>query len=182
MFFKKVVGTLVMAGLALRPSTLFLSPEALATFIPTGGSVIADGVLTAVSADSITFQTSDGGTVTTAIGRGTSTQGGTLEVGHHVRVMATGRTGSLTARTIRTAGSPYGNTGPALSVPGAEIVSKGADTLVVATTAGNATIDITTATRFIRKSFAELQVGDSVILNGQDTGSAFVARTVIFRR
>ena len=78
-------------------------------------------------------------------------------------------------------GANYGQGGRVLVQKG-EVVAKSANSISVKDPNGiTITFKVTHATRFIITNFAFINLGDTAQVLGQDTGTQFVAQTVIVR-
>jgi len=180
---KKLIGTsalVVLIGVLVLASATFVEAQ----FINSGRNIVFDGIVGAVGVSSLTVLTSGTDPIVVEITSKTKfVDGGALSPGDHVKVWA--REGSdIIARLIKKVDGPgygYGTDGDPVLVREAEVVSKTATSLVVESNAGVITFKVTSSTRFVRTNFSYLNVGDEVTVIGQDSGSEFVAQTVIKR-
>lgn len=180
MYIKKVIGTLALVALLVGGVVAAAPADARATFIDSIFSMTVDGVAGDVSATSLTLFTSGTEPIDIVINNRTHISRGPVETGDQVRVIAKVRNGVVTATLIKVTGTgpSYGTRGDAVVVDNATVRSKTADSFTVESNGAVSTFKVTNATRFFKKTFAQLRVGDEVQVIGRDTGSEFVAKIV----
>jgi hypothetical protein len=182
---KKLIGTGAYAVI-LSIIAVAAGSTAFAQFIQNGGNLVVDGVVTGVGVATMTIDTVGSGPITVDVTPKTriippGKALGDFVPGDIVRVIA--KIGSNpSAKVIQErSGSGYGFPGDLVFVRQGTVVSKGASSFTINTGVAVLTFDVTASTRFIKTSFAALSAGQKAQVIGNDSGSSFVARTVIRR-
>jgi hypothetical protein len=178
--FKKTIGTLALVAV-LAGGVFAVSPaDARATFIDSFFNVVIDGVAGDVSGSSMTLFTSGTEPIQVQITGRTRIVRGPIQSGDQVKVTAKVRNGVVTASVIKVTGEgpSYGTRGDKVVVDKALVVSRTHDSFTVESNGIVSTFRVTNATRFFKRTQAQLKVGDEVQVIGTDTGRGFVAKIV----
>jgi len=188
---KKIIGSflmlLVIAGIFLPAvSTVH------ARLIATRSIVNIDGTISSKNPNYFVVNSSGTGDVTVYVNNGTRFIPGlsydAVAVGDKVQVVARSD-GSLTAIMVRkiSGGTGYGGvpgpqTGGVVTTINGMVSAKTANTFTVAQNSMNVTYTVLSNTHFIGSTFAAMAVGNTVTVVGQDTGTSYVAKTVVVVR
>ena len=183
---KKIIGTAVYS-LILAVILVAIGSPVFAQFIQTRSTLIVDGVVVAVGSSSLTLDTAGSSAFDIDINSRTIFPSGLalagISPGDVLSIVARNSgSGNPVARVIRKhEGSGYGFPGETVIVRRGEVVSKGATSFTVDSGIALITFDVIASTRFVRTNFSILALGDRVQITGRDSGTSFVARTVIKR-
>jgi len=187
-YSKKIIGTFLFSAFVVGVSLAGFS-LAGAHFFNGFRNIHFDGIVNTVNTSNFEMILLTSGTdpVTVQINEHTVFTGGLsyedILLGDHLKVFAKTRDGVNIAKVVRRVdgGTGYGTAGDMVHVSQATVVSKTADTFTVDSGTANITFRITSATRFIRTNFSSLSAGDSVMVNGTDSGTEFLAKIVVKR-
>ncbi len=188
-YSKKLAGT--SALLMMVAAIAFVaSPNAFARFINFGSYYTADGMVTAVGANTITIATNGSNPITLSVTGDTRFAANgdisDVEVGDDITAKFYDRGGTKLAQTVRVSKVSYGNTGPRVFVQWGYVKSKGGSSFTVEIKPGVlVTFQVDSDTSFHGlgvTNLAQLSVNDTVAVSGTDTGSAFLAKKVYLQQ
>lgn len=177
----------LVLGMALSASS---SVQAL--FISVVGNVNVDGIVDNVNIGDSTLTITTAGTpaITFDINGKTNfapdgLSFGDLEEGDHVRVNAKpvdgGNPLAIVVRKLNNGDPGYGTRGDNVTVNDAVVTGKTSNTFTVDVGYTEITFRVLSSTNFngIVKNFSDLQIGNTVHVNGEDNTTEFIARQVI---
>ncbi len=184
---KKTIGTAVLGAIALA-GIVVAAPAAQARFINFGSFYDIDGIVTGVTATTISVDTNGTGPITLQVNDGTRIARredlGDFQVGDGVFARAQNQpSGTNVASFLRRDedATTYGTAGERVFVQWGYVTAKTVDTLTVEVRTGNfVTFRITPDTKFRRVSnFSGVGAGDVVTVVGEDTGTEFFAKRIV---
>lgn len=178
---KKIAGSAAALLIAGGGAFAAMSP-ALAQFVAVGRAYNFEGVVTTANDHQSIIVQTDGTNPLFVNIRHASINGGPLTTGELVNIHATKDGPVITAHNVKVENggqTGYGASGPVI-INRATVVSFTGGTLVVRHEGTEITFQVTSSTRFVGGGRGQLGSGDIVLVTGSDSGSAFVADTVVF--
>lgn len=188
-FKKKLIGSAVFF-LLLGAMALATSAPVKALFVDTGKILNIDAAVISVGSSNLVIDTPGTPSMTVDVSSKTVFTGASslsdIAAGDTVRITArtSGDDDNPIALVIRKTGTGYGYGAGSdnVVVTDAKVTGKTADTFTVETKSlETITFKVLSSTIFTKGDFSTLKIGDKVLVNGDQTSTEFIARTVVVK-
>lgn len=184
---KKLIGTSLLIVMILGVF-LITSDTVRAQYMEIMNTVITDGYVGAVNHNDGFFTLYNAGVnpLLLSVSGDTDFTGNLasfadLDPGDWVKVVAKIENGNAIAKTVKGNGDHgYGVPGESVVIDSATLLAKvSADTLLIKSGVTNITIKINASTEFVGQDLTNLGVGETLTVIGTDSGTEFLAETII---
>jgi hypothetical protein len=183
-YFKKAIGTFTLFSIMLGVF-LISSTNVRAQYMEIINTIVMDGYIDSIDGSGFVLVNSGVDFLSLKVDNNTffttNKDFSDLSVGDWVKVIAKTKNGEATAKTVRILDEcGYGKQGKPVVIHDVKLVEKTSNKLVVRTNSNAlVTFAITTATKYVGTTFADLELGDEIKIIGTDSGANFMAKLVI---